>query len=166
MNPHPNTRHGHGRSGKNHNATPTYTTWALMKNRCLNPRAPNFGRYGGRGITICNRWHSFDNFLFDMGTRPIGKTLDRINNSQGYFKGNCRWVTPSEQQRNRRTNVHITYQDRTQCLSAWAQQIGITPSTLSYRLKHWSLEKIFSVGAKNGSAFRLLQKERLQQRDA
>lgn len=76
-----------------------------MKNRCLNPNATDYARYGGRGITICERWLTFANFLADMGERPEGRTLDRINNSGNYEPGNCRWATASEQQLNKRQPV-------------------------------------------------------------
>ena len=92
--------HGH-RQTKN---TKTYTTWLSMKQRCLNPNHTFYSYYGGRNITICDRWKSsFKNFLEDMGERPEGKTLDRINSNGNYEPNNCKWSTSKEQISNRRT---------------------------------------------------------------
>lgn len=87
----------HGLTG-----SPTYNTWASMKQRCLNPNSPKYRLYGGRGITICDRWLKFENFLADMGERPPGLTLDRIDNDGDYEPGNCRWATSTQQIANRR----------------------------------------------------------------
>lgn len=82
--------------------TPTYSTWSNMKTRCSNPNSDRYKFYGARGIKVCRRWLNFENFYADMGARPEGKTLDRIDNGRGYCKSNCRWATPKEQCRNRR----------------------------------------------------------------
>jgi hypothetical protein len=93
----------HGRS-----KTPTYTSWADMIQRCTNPKRSSYQRYGARGITVCDRWlNSFESFLSDMGERPDGTTIDRINNSGNYEPDNCRWATPREQSYNS-SNTKLT----------------------------------------------------------
>jgi hypothetical protein len=82
--------------------TPTYFSWEGMIQRCTNRRYPKWENYGGRGITVCDRWKSFVNFLADMGERPDGKTLDRIDNDGNYEPDNCRWATLQEQRANQR----------------------------------------------------------------
>jgi hypothetical protein len=89
--------------------TPTYTSWVLMIQRCTNPKATGYAKYGGRGITVCDRWrYSFENFYADMGERPEGKTIHRLDSDGNYKPGNCKWATPQEQgrsQRLRKTNT-------------------------------------------------------------
>lgn len=90
--------HGHTVGG----FSPTYYSWASMLTRCTNPNSSGWKNYGARGITVCDRWRSFDNFLADMGDRPVGLTLDRKDNDGNYEPANCRWATPVEQARNKR----------------------------------------------------------------
>jgi hypothetical protein len=108
---------------------PLYGAWAGMVNRCTNPNNSSYGRYGGRGITVCDRWRKFENFLADMGERPDGMTLDRINPRGPYAPGNCRWATPKEQRANvdperEAAGRKINSEKRTAYWAKWRQERG------------------------------------------
>lgn len=90
-------------------ASSTYESWKAMRVRCFRKTFINYKNYGGRGITVCDRWMKFENFVADMGLRPEGKTLDRIDNDGNYGPGNCKWSTPAEQIQNRRPKSHRTH---------------------------------------------------------
>jgi len=105
---HGNTKHGHRPRGRS--PSPTYHSWMAMKARCNNPNVVAYDRYKGM---LCRRWHSFENFLADMGERPSGKTIERIDNRKGYSLSNCRWATRREQVRNSST-PKITFNDAVQ----------------------------------------------------
>lgn len=119
-----------------------YTTYKSMINRCLNPNDPAYARYGGRGISICERWqrpHGFANFLKDMGPRPADMTLDRIDVNGDYCPENCRWATWKVQNRNRRNSTRITYMGKTQSLKDWSEELGIPYGTLNMRYSTYKL---------------------------
>jgi hypothetical protein len=123
--------------------TPLYNLWQQMKNRCTNPRNKGYAAYGGRGITVCDRWQDFQAFHDDMGERPPGMSLDRIDNDLGYGPDNCRWATRKTQQRNRRNNVILTAFGKSQSVAAWAEEIGMPITTLYARVTAygWTHEK-------------------------
>lgn len=124
--------------------SPTYLSWEKMKTRCNNPAYIRYKDYGGRGIGVCERWDiSFLNFLEDMGERPLGCQLDRINNDDHYYKENCKWSTPSENSNNRRSNHFIEYDNKRLTISQWAREINISPITLRARISilKWPLDR-------------------------
>lgn len=131
--------HGHSANGK---TSKTYKAWSQMKQRCLNPNHEAYSDYGGRGITVCERWMTFPPFLEDMGEAPPGLTLERIDVNLGYFKENCTWATEAEQNRNRRDSVKYTIDGQTKNQSVWCMEFGIKHGTFANRLKRgWSVEK-------------------------
>ena len=133
--------------GKNHGmeGAPEYGTWRAMRRRCYDPSRRSFARYGGRGIGVCERWADFLAFYEDMGPRPQGATLDRIDTDGNYEPANCRWATYREQNSNRADTILIAYQGRTQCLTAWAEELGVHPSLLFSRYHlGWSISDILT----------------------
>lgn len=119
-----------------------------MIQRCSNPKNDDWMCYGGRGIAVCDRWSgSFEAFLADMGECPDGYEIDRINCNGNYEPGNCRWVTGAVQGANKRSTRLIEFNGETKHLCEWARDIGVTPSTLHYRLARWPKER-----ALNGTA--------------
>lgn len=127
--------------------TKMYKSWVNMKSRCDNNKDKGYKNYGGRGIGYDSTWESFEVFLEDMGERPTGLTLDRIDNDKGYSKENCHWVTQKEQSRNRRSNVIISYNGETKCIMEWAEELGINYTTLLGRINRlqWSVEKALTT---------------------
>lgn len=119
------------------NNSPEYFAWGNMIQRCTNPNRPGYHLYGGRGITVCQRWReSFENFLADMGSRPSDShSLERLNNELGYSPSNCVWATPKEQSDNRRCNVTFDYNGKVQTQTDLARAAGISVATLHLRLK-------------------------------
>jgi len=114
---------------------PLYHVWRSMRDRCLNQKTKAWSYYGGRGITICSRWDSFETFIADMGPRPEGYSLDRIDNNAGYSPENCRWADKKTQQRNRRNSVYVTVEGITYRAIELAETVGIKTDTIVERAK-------------------------------
>ena len=134
---HGHTKHGGGKSTE-------YGAWVHMKTRCLDPKFKYFKHYGGRGIGICDRWVSnFENFLADVGAAPGSSyEIERIDNNGNYEPGNCRWATRKQQMRNTRHNRLLTFNDKTQTVVEWAEEIGMLQNTLENRIfRGWSVER-------------------------
>lgn len=121
--------------------TRIYNTWRHMIQRCTLRTNHAFPQYGGRGIRVCKRWLKIENFVADMGPRPAGKSIDRIDNNGNYEPGNCRWASPKQQRRNTRKTRVISFRGKTQCMADWAADIGITPTTLLARLRLWPIKR-------------------------
>ena len=136
-----NRRHGNCKH-------PLFRVYASMVRRCHDKRNKSFAYYGGRGITVCERWRNdFVAFASDMGERPTGASLERVDNSKGYSPDNCRWASRREQMRNTRHNVNITFAGQTMCMKAWADAVGISLQTLATRLNRhgWSAERALTT---------------------
>lgn len=121
---------------------PEYFVWVSMRRRCLCRTYGEFPAYGGRGITICERWrNSFENFYGDMGPRPTAShSIDRIDNNKGYSPDNCRWATMREQSVNKRNTRLITLNGQTKCLAHWARQLGISRDALTRQVDRGASE--------------------------
>ena len=139
-------RHGHSIG----NGTRVYRIWCNMLTRCTNPNVPHYERYGGRGITVCERWNSFDHFLEDMGEPPDGLTIDRLNNDGNYEPGNCAWATALSQARNKHNTIKLTFDGLTLTLVEWAKRLGIKYPTLKKRYhQKWPIEKMLTGSQKD-----------------
>lgn len=140
-------KHGHTRRNPlgNRRHTLIYECWSRMISRCSNPKGKDFKHYGGRGISVCGEWKDFSNFLRDMQpTWKKGLTLERDNVHLGYSKSNCRWASQRVQTRNKRNNIVLTIEGRSQVLADWAQEYGVKYLTAYARFKKgWPNDRIF-----------------------
>jgi len=125
--PYESFKHGHAKRSLKNKSSRTYLSWLHMRRRCLSKNNPAFGQYGGRGIKICDRWNSFENFVEDMGECPPGKTLDRIDTNSDYKPLNCRWATSNQQARNRRGKIKSTsrFKGVVRCNDKWRSRIRV-----------------------------------------
>lgn len=127
----------HGKS-----RTPEYAAWRNMMSRCYDKTNIGYHNYGGRGIVVCDAWHEFEMFLSDMGVRPEGMSIDRINNNIGYSKSNCAWSNKEQQCSNTRRNRKLTYLGKTQTVTQWAKELNMDRAVLSYRANHWNSDEL------------------------
>jgi hypothetical protein len=143
----PGKRHGHCSDGK---STKTYECWRAMLDRCSNSKNKSFKDYGARGISVCDRWLTFENFLADMGEAPENLSIDRYPNNDGnYEPGNCRWATVAQQNSNKRGNTVLEFDGKKATIAEWSAMTGIKDCTISERLRHgWSVEKALTTKAR------------------
>ena len=119
-------KHGESRS---RGYTLMYRVWLSMRERCNNPKTKNYHNYGGRGITVCPEWDSYEQFKIDMGSCPPNMSLDRIDNNGSYSKDNCRWATAQEQVDNSRRVRRVTVEDETRTVAGWSRELGVHPAS-------------------------------------
>ena len=136
----PRFSHGHAINGRR---SRILSIWSGMVDRCNRINHRDYKNYGGRGITVCERWYSFENFVADMGEGKKGLSIDRINNDLGYNKENCRWASQKEQVRNTRSNVVIEFNGETKVLSQWCEELYLNYSTVHSRITKlkWSTDR-------------------------
>lgn len=136
-----------------------YNVWELMRARCYRPTNRAYPRYGGRGITICDRWrHDFAAFFADMGPRPSAShEIDRIDNDGPYAPGNCRWATCTTQSNNRRSNVRYEFNGRSLTIAEWSRETGLSVMTLHLRIRRrkWPVELALTLPPQKSRHWRL-----------
>ena len=129
--------------------TRLYNIWGHIIQRCTNPNSKNYKRYGGRGITICEKWRndfvSFYKWAINNGYKD-DLTIDRIDNNKGYFPDNCRWTDKITQANNTRSNRFLTFNNKTQTIAQWARELELNANRIGDRLNHgWSIEKALTT---------------------
>jgi hypothetical protein len=137
------TKHGMSRSH-------IYGVWTVMRDRCNNPDNPSYHNYGGRGIQVCERWESFTDFLADMGERPQGYEIDRIDNNGNYEPANCRWLSKQKNLNNKRTNRFLELRGETHTIAEWSRITGLSWLTIRQRLRYgWTVERTLTEPLKS-----------------
>ena len=131
---------------------PTYNSWKSMRARCTNPESPDYALYGGRGIKVCERWLDFEEFAHDMGTRPDGTSLDRVDTDGNYEPSNCRWSTPLEQANNKRTNVLVEWEGEKMTMAEFGRRIGMDRRLVRYYImvRGMTPDHVITVTKKGG----------------
>lgn len=141
-------KHGASRRGQR---TRAFDAWTGIRKRCTNPNCKDWENYGGRGITMSPEWSTFEAFLADMGEPPPGHSIEREDANGSYCKDNCTWATRKAQNNNTRRNRLLTHAGKTQTLQAWAEELGLSHSSILGRLKRgWPLERALSEGRTRG----------------
>jgi len=146
------------RKWKNKSGTKLYFTWRNMMRRCFDKKDENFNKYGGRGISVCDEWKSYDNFANDMKSSFVeGLTLDRVNVNRGYCKENCRWASVKQQQNNKTININIWNNGVVKTISEWAEYLNLTDAQLKTvykrhnKYKATTFEELFVFGERLNS---------------
>lgn len=151
--------HGESSPGRRSGA---YVSWCSMTRRCLAVGSDKWLEYGAKGVTVCSRWRDYKAFLADMGPRPRGTTLDRIDNSRGYEPGNCRWATSFEQTLNRRNTRYLTAAGKRKTITEWSLKTGLKYCTIWRRkLMGWSDEDALGFGNRGHIVRKDMQPHRL-----
>lgn len=131
-------------------ATPIYYIWRSMMDRCHAPKSHAYSRYGGRGINVCERWQSFEDFYADMGDRPEGKSLERIDNNGDYSPENVVWADAKAQANNRRSNVILEHNGEKKTMQQWADQLGVKIQTIWARIdRGWTVDRALTQEVRN-----------------
>lgn len=153
------TGKGKGPNGSNITEHPLYKTWSCMLTRCADPNYKQFHLYGGKGVKVCERWKSFQNFISDMGDKPSSShSLDRIDGNGDYEPSNVRWADKITQGRNTSRVKLIEFMGEARCIPEWSELLKISIKTLRGRLKHgWSVEDAF---AKPSNPYLALRRKR------
>lgn len=130
--------HGHTAHGS---TSREFHSWCAMRQRCSNKNSANWKHYGGRGITVCNSWCDFSNFLRDMGRCPDGCSIERIDNDGNYCPENCKWATKEEQMNNTRSNHMLTLGNKTSTVRQWERALGFNTGVIQSRINNgWTVE--------------------------
>lgn len=128
--PESTTKHGHATTG-----SPTYRSWKSMRNRCNNPNGRDYHRYGGRGIKVCPRWDEFANFLADMGEKPDGYSIERLDPNGDYEPANCTWIPHKDQSKNQQRTKRYPFRGEELLVREIAETLGVHPEALRNRIK-------------------------------
>lgn len=137
----------HGQAGKDKKRSKLYSVWSAMIQRCTNSNNKHYKNYGGRGISVCESWLNFENFLIDMGEAPLGLSIERNDVNGNYEPSNCRWATRKEQANNQRNNHLIEFNNEIKTMAQWSEDVGILAKTLYSRLVvyGWSVERALTT---------------------